>query len=234
MIYYTGDTHGGKTKIIRFYHRMKLTAGDTIVILGDAGMNYYGDDRDEILKTHLNLLGITIFSIHGNHEMRPATIPTYRTKEWNGGTVWYEERFPNLLFAKDGEIYDLEGQKSIVLGGAYSVDKFYRLARGYNWFSDEQPSEEVKADAEAALDRLDWKVDQVLSHTCPTKYTPTEAFLPGLDQSSVDRSTEDWLDSIEERLSYKRWFCGHWHIDKHIDRMHFLMDSFECVVGGDE
>ena len=46
MIYYTGDTHGGKTKIINFYHRMNLTAEDTIVILGDAGMNYYGDVRD--------------------------------------------------------------------------------------------------------------------------------------------------------------------------------------------
>lgn len=232
MIYYTGDTHGGKIKIIRFYHNMGLTAGDTIVILGDAGMNYYGDNRDEILKTHLNLLGITIFSIHGNHEMRPATIPTYITKEWNGGTVWYEERYPNLLFAKDGEVFDLDGQKSIVLGGAYSVDKFYRQQRGYNWFADEQPSEEIKADAESALDHLGWKVDQVLSHTCPLKFTPTEAFLPGLDQSSVDRSTEVWLDTIEDRLTYKRWFCGHWHIDKRIERLHFLMDSFECVEEG--
>ena len=234
MIYYTGDTHGGKTKIINFYHRMGLTAEDTIVILGDAGMNYYGDVRDEFLKNCLDRLGITIFSIHGNHEMRPASLPTYITKQWRGGTVWYEESYPNLLFAKDGEMYDLDGQKSIVIGGAYSVDKFYRLERGYNWFADEQPSDEIKADVEAALDRLGWKVDQVLSHTCPTKYTPTEAFLPGLDQSSVDRSTEDWLDTIEERLTYKRWFCGHWHIDKHIDRLRFLMNSFECSEGGNE
>ena len=131
-------------------------------------------------------------------------------------------------------MYDLDGQKSIVIGGAYSVDKFYRLERGYNWFADEQPSEEIKANVEAALDRLGWKVDQVLSHTCPTKYTPTEAFLPGLDQSSVDRSTEDWLDTLEERLTYKRWFCGHWHIDKHIDRLHFLMNSFESAEDGNE
>ena len=33
-----------------------------------------------------------------------------------------EDDFPNLLFAKDGEIFDLEGHKAIVLGGAYSVD----------------------------------------------------------------------------------------------------------------
>lgn len=31
--------------------------------------------------------------------------------------------------------------KTIVIGGAYSVDKFYRLSKGYNWFEDEQPSD---------------------------------------------------------------------------------------------
>lgn len=42
---------------------------------------------------------------------------------------------------------------------------------------------------------------------------PRHAFLPGLDQSLVDKSTEQWLDSIERRLRYERWFCGHYHID---------------------
>jgi len=65
-------------------------------------------------------------------------------------------------------------------------------------------------------------VDLVLSHTCPAKYIPHEAMMPFVDQSTVDRSTEDWLDGIEDRLQYDAWYCGHWHINKHIDRMHFL------------
>ena len=28
--------------------------------------------------------------------------------QWRGGVVYYEESFPNLLFAKDGEINDLD------------------------------------------------------------------------------------------------------------------------------
>ena len=32
---------------------------------------------------------------------------------------------------------------------------------------------------------------------------------------------------IEEKLEYKLWFCGHWHIDKRIDKMHFLFKNFE-------
>lgn len=51
----------------------------------------------------------------------------YKLQEWNGGKVWVEEAYPNILFAKDGEIYDIAGMKTIVIGGAYSVDKFYRL-----------------------------------------------------------------------------------------------------------
>ncbi|WP_221934318.1 hypothetical protein, partial [Klebsiella pneumoniae] len=60
------------------------------------------------------------------------------------GTVWYEYQFPNLLFAKDGEIYDIEGLKHLVIGGAYSVDKDRLIKQGYGWWPDEQPSEAVK------------------------------------------------------------------------------------------
>ena len=84
---------------------------------------------------------------------------------------------------------------------------------------------------EAKLAALDWKVDLVLTHTCPTRYVPTEAFLPGLDQSTVDHSTEEWLDTIAERLDYDHWFCGHWHIDKKLKSFSFLMHTFETYNG---
>lgn len=129
------------------------------------------------------------------------------------------------MFAKDGEIYDLEGLRHIVIGGAYSVDKFYRLSRGYGWWSDEQPSEEIKQYVEQQLKEN--AVDVVLSHTCPFKYEPVEEFLPGIDQSTVDDSTEKWLDVIEETTDYMAWFCGHWHTNKRIDKMHFLFHQFE-------
>ena len=82
---------------------------------------------------------------------------------------------------------------------------------------------------ENQLSAINWNVDIVLTHTCPQKYVPIEAFLPGLDQSMVDHSTEEWLDKIEDQLNYKDWFCGHWHIDKRIDIMHFMMRSVEAL-----
>lgn len=225
MVYYTGDIHGSKFEVTRFCKRMKLTRSDIIVILGDVGANYYGNDRDKELKAALNSLKPTILCIHGNHEMRPARIPTYKTTLWNGGMVWYEEEFPNLLFAKDGEIFTLDGLKHLVIGGAYSVDKFYRLSRGYSWWEDEQPSEDIKAYVEQQVRGND--IDIVLSHTCPFKHIPVEAFLPMVDQDSVDNSTERWLDQIDDTLDYAGWLCGHWHINKSIGKMHFLFHDFK-------
>ena len=87
------------------------------------------------------------------------------------------------------------------------------------------------------LDACGWQVDTVLSHTCPYQYEPQEAFLPMIDQSTVDDSTEKWLEEIERKLKYDHWFCGHWHIDKRVDRMHFLFHSVEAapqlLTGGD-
>ena len=225
VIYYTGDIHGQKYEIARFCKRFNLTREDTVVILGDVGANYCGDERGKELKQALNSLKPTILCIHGNHEMRPEKISSYNEKKWNGGTVWFEEDYPTLLFAKDGEIYTMEGIRHIAIGGAYSVDKFFRLARGYGWWEDEQPSEETKAYVEQQL-KVN-QVDVVLSHTCPFRYEPTEVFLSGIDQSTVDTSMEEWLGRIEENISYTAWFCGHWHINKRIDKMHFLFHGFE-------
>lgn len=231
MIYITGDIHGEVFRVAAAVDRFKIIAGDVIVILGDVGMNYYGNNRgDKHRKKKLNKLGVPVFCIHGNHEMRPGTIDSYKEVQWHGGTVYVEDEFPNLLFAKDGEVYDLDGRKAMVIGGAYSVDKWYRLRMDMNWFPDEQPSDEIKIRVEQKLEDLNWKVDAVLSHTCPERYMPVEAFMSGIDQSTVDNSTEEWLGRIEENLDYKAWYCGHWHINKRIDGMHFLFDSYEVLI----
>lgn len=227
MIYYTGDIHGSAFELQAFCRKMELTSDDIIVLLGDVGANYYGNKRDQRFKQALNSLGPTLFCVYGNHEQRPNTFPSYLDKSWRGGSVWFEEAYPNLLFPKDGEIFTLAGLQHLVIGGAYSVDKFYRLSRGYGWWSDEQPSEEIKAYVEKQI--ASHKIDVVLSHTCPYKYEPTEVFLPFIDQSTVDASTEHWLDKIEDSLNYKAWFCGHWHVNKRIDKMHFLFHDFESA-----
>lgn len=224
MVYFTGDTHGVMRKVRNFANQNELTENDTIVILGDVGANYFLDWRDDVAKFMLQTSKTNILCIHGNHEARPSNIESYHLTEWNGGMVWVEDKFPNIKFAKDGEIYDMEGTKYLVIGGAYSVDKQYRT-QNVDWWEDEQPSDEIKQYVEQQIEERDF--DVVLSHTCPQKYTPTEMFLPGLDQSIIDKSTEEWLDKIEDKIDYKAWLCGHWHTDKIIDKMFFLFNSWK-------
>ena len=225
MIYITGDVHGHFGRIKALCEHNKTTKDDVLIILGDVGINFNNVDVDRKKKQKLSKLPITIFSIHGNHEKRPNKIDTYCEISWRNGVVYQEKEYPNLLFAKDGEIYDFDGKSVIAIGRAYSVDKYYRIASGYTWFEDEQPSDEIKAYVEAQLEKRNWCVDIVLSHTCPFRYQPTEAFLQGIDQSTVDNSTEIWLDNIEEKLSYTKWYCGHFHTEKQIDKFEFMFEN---------
>lgn len=226
MIIITGDTHRDFDRIFDFCEEYGTTEDDVLIILGDAGINYYLDESDYELKQELSSLPVTLLCIHGNHEERPEEICSYEEVSWCGGIVYAEPEFPTLLFARDGEIYDLDGCSTLVIGGAYSVDKFMRLSGGAPWFPTEQPDDEIKCRTEEKLNQTGWQVDCVLSHTVPLQYMPRHAFLPGIDQCAVDNSTEEWLDTIERRLKYSNWYAGHFHIDSNEGPIRIVQDDF--------
>ena len=231
MIYITGDKHADFSDIFDFCNTNETTTNDTMIILGDAGINYFLNKKDYLLKDELKKLPITLFCIHGNHEERPENISSYKEKIFCEGTIYYEDDYPNILFAKDAEVYNFNGIKTMVIGGAYSVDKDYRLVMGYRWFPSEQPSKETKDKVLKKLESLNNKIDVILSHTCPYKYLPYEVFLSNVDQSGVDNSTEEFLDKIEDKTNYKKWYCGHFHTDKCVDKIRFMMYDiieFKC------
>lgn len=234
MIYITGDTHGRFQHVIDFCKNNDTSKDDILIILGDAGINFLSQDSYTTiyLKKTLQELPITLFCIHGNHEERPSHIPTYQLTDFAGGQVWVEEEYPNLLFAKDGCIYNLEDDtatyKTLVVGGAYSIDKDIRIIRGIPWWHDEQPSDDIKKFTATQLHRHDYAVDLVLSHTCPYAYEPVEWFFSGINQKKVDKSTELWLESVYNKLDktrLKKWCCGHFHGEKQEGPMVFLFNS---------
>ncbi len=230
MIYITGDKHGDFNSIFDFCYKFKTTRKDIMIVLGDAGINYFANSKDYILKNSLLQYPITFFLIHGNHEERPENIDSYKKKKFHGGIVYYEEEYPNLLFAKDAEIYNFNNNKVLVIGGAYSVDKPYRLLYGYNWYPSEQPSLKTKNKVLEVLKKNNNKIDVILSHTCPFKYIPREVFISGVDQSSVDNSLEYYLDDIENNTDYKYWYCGHFHTEKKIDKIRFMYNDIDEFI----
>lgn len=221
MIYLTGDAHRDFERFFWFCKRQQThRETDLMIILGDVGLNYYGNRWDENAKRQLATLPLTFLCIHGNHEMRPETIQGYELMGFNGGRVYVEPEFPNILFARDGDVYDLGGVSTMVIGGAYSVDKEERLEammcgfEQYKWFADEQPSEKTKRLCESVLHSRGNQVDVMLTHTCPYDVRPVHAFLPDVDQSTVDTSTEEWLQSLKDKTRILRWYSGHYHVDE--------------------
>ena len=230
MVILTGDTHGEFERIFEFCEKHNTTKEDVIIILGDVGFNYHHNQIDITNKTEANNQPITWFCIKGNHEKYAALIDTYEEVVAFGGKVYVEPEYPNILFAKDGEVYTfiVNGveKKALVIGGAYSVDKHYRLQYGMKWFPDEQPSEKTKKLIEDKIDELKGSINYLFSHTCPKRFIPNEWFISDLDQSTVDETTEVWLDTIYDKLEVEKFYCGHFHGSKVIDNLRFLFEDY--------
>lgn len=226
-IYITGDTHCNFERIYEFCKTHNTSRNDIMIILGDVGLNFWLDERDTSLKESLLDLNITLFMIHGNHEQRPNKINTYIQKKWYGGTVFYEEKYPHLLFAKDGDIYNLNEKKVMCIGGAYSIDKYYRLKKGYRWYDTEQPSNDIKSYVESQLSTCHWNIDYIFSHCAPLKFEPQDIIIPEAFKLTQDKSTEKWLDFIETKTTYTHWFCGHYHKETSSKDFSILFESIK-------
>ena len=236
-VYITGDCHGNFKKVQDFCKKNETTREDIMIVLGDAGINFNKNILDLQRKIGISQLPITLFCIHGNHDARPSSLKNmdyfefkelpgkmYHLKPWHGGKVYIESSFPNILFAKDGEVFDFNGLKTLVCGGAYSPDKNYRLAKGWPWYADEQPSTRIKHQVEKKIKEMNYHVDVMLTHTIPYKYISQLGLEPW---EGIDNSTEIWLDQIEESLDYDKWYAGHFHVDQKIGHLQVMMDAIE-------
>lgn len=216
-LFVTGDLHGSFKSIKQlkqFCADNNTDYNDILILLGDVGANYHLNEYDNDFKNALASLPITILCVHGNHEARPETIPTY-TLQYSSlidGECWVESNYPNILFPKDG-VVTIFGKKCLILGGAYSIDKWYRLMNGLTWFPDEQMSISEQNRILSLLDSEN-EFEYVFSHTCPFAFEPIHLFLNFIDQNSVDKTMEYFLQRVYNKISFNKWFCGHYHSDE--------------------
>ena len=213
----TGDTHGRTTERLDYIQTIMTDYAPeetAVIILGDAGLNYYLDSSDERKKRQVNAFGFTIYCVRGNHEARPGDVPGMHlvNDDFVKGTVWMQDEYPNIRYFTDWGVYNIQGRRTLVIGGAYSVDKHYRLQQGWQWFANEQLTDyERRSCARNVKDR---HFDLVLSHTCPASLQPTDLFLGFIDQKSVDNTMEKWMDDLMPLMCWRLHLWGHYHADR--------------------
>lgn len=220
MIYITGDMHGNIAQMRQTMEKINCKPENTLIILGDFGANYYFNKKDNIFKNAISEYNINIFVIRGNHDGNPINVKNIKEEERYNNFGYIEPQFPNIFYTINGNIYNIEKNTFLVLGGAYSVDKFYRLSMGYRWFSDEQMTDKEK---EEFWNKNITDVDNILTHTCPYSNIPRHLFLDSIDQSTVDNSMEYFLQEVKEKIKYKNWFFGHYHDNEQIENNMYML-----------
>ena len=238
----TGDTHGRVSdRMSKIVHNMDgLVVEETaVIILGDAGLNYYLNKTDQKQKQLSSQFDIRIYCVRGNHEQRPQNVQGMKLIDDIdvGGKVYIEEEFPLIRYFVDGGEYTIGGKSVLVIGGAYSVDKYYRLARSVGrsfsgWFEDEQLNE---AERDAILQKVKGKrYDLVLTHTAPITWEPTDLFIRGVDQSTVEKDMEYWLKEVALSVCWGHWLFGHYHADRieapHVEQFYNEYEDLETII----
>lgn len=234
----TGDTHGAVTPRldVLLCEEDFVPEENALIILGDVGLNYYLGKKDQRNKREVEAKGLYLYCVRGNHEARPKDVKgLHRIHDENvGGTVWIEDEFPHIRYFSDWGIYNIQGLRTLVVGGAYSVDKYYRIQNNFRWFENELLSEGEMDSCLRNVTIEPLPFDLVLTHTCPLSLQPTDLFLGFIDQSTVDNSMEVWMEKLANSITWKIWLWAHYHVDRvewpHCEIFYTEIESLNSIL----
>ena len=212
MIYVTGDIHGEADRLgpeTLKQRGIDMQPDDYIIVCGDFGIPWVGekDEDDHRQLEWLAQLPYTILFVDGNHENFDL-LSRYPVKEWAGGRV--HELRPNLYHLLRGEVFTIEGKTFFTFGGAKLTDKSQRWP-GVSWWPQENASESNFDNAAKNLMAHDFTVDYVITHTAPARFIDDKKGT--WTWRIVGCKTSKLLSGLEELMTYKKWYFGHFHVD---------------------
>lgn len=200
---------------------------DTLMICGDFGYIFKGDkDEDKFLDYIEKEADFDIVFVDGNHENFPK-IYSYPIEQWNNGKVHRVRN--NIRHLMRGEIYTINSKTFFVFGGGYSIDKEKRLdyERIYHrriWWKKEFPTKQEIDNAYKNLEKYNWKVNYIITHSAPTNILPmvSEFFISSL-KADVD-IVNSTLEDIRQKVEFDHWYFGHYHGNKEFDKFSLLYE----------
>ena len=244
LFYITGDTHSNFLRFTeeKFPIQTEMTKDDYIIICGDFGGVWTFEEesrREKEALDWLNNKNFTTLFVDGNHE-NYTRLYNYPIEEWKGGKV--HKIRDSVLHLMRGEIFDIDNKKIFAFGGARSHDiqdgilnldeeekiyeyrkrgAYFRI-RDFSWWDLELPTNQEMENGIENLEKINYKVDYIISHCCPTS-------IQALINSTYKRDIlTDYLQQISEKCTFKRWYFGHYHDYKQVNSQFTLL--YENIV----
>ena len=216
-IFVTGDIHASYdiAKLSEScFDTAGLTKDDYVIICGDFGLVWNNSASEQYWLRWLDARPFTTLFVDGNHEGF-SLLNSFLETTWNGGAV--HQVATSVLHLKRGQLFNIDGCRIFTMGGATSSedDRTHRI-QGKTWFTEEIPNEQERTTALETLDAADWDCDFVITHCAPS--SSAQGISEHTDRLKIHPMDEytDWLQTIQDRLTYRHWFCGHYHIDAQI------------------
>lgn len=254
-VWVTGDIHGNPARFATdiFPEQKEMTKDDIVLILGDFGLvwDHKGENKSE--KYWLNWLEekpFTTVFVDGNHENHQR-LDSYPAETWQGGNVHFIR--PSVIHLMRGQVFHIAGKSFFTFGGASSHDisagilepddpnfkkkkkrldkdpfALYRINH-ISWWERELPNEEEMNEGLKNLEKQNYKVDYIITHSPYTSLLKQMDGGAGLYQK--DRLT-DYLQEIKQTVAYKEWLFGHMHINKtfHWERSSCLYEQIIRIL----
>lgn len=203
MIFVTGDIHG-EYKRFESSRLKKLTENDCLIVCGDFGFIWDNSKKErQTLRKICDKKYKTLF-VDGTHE-NFSLLATYPVVELFGGRA--RKIGGNLYQLLRGEIYRIEDKTFFAFGGGDSDDKELRRENG-TWWKEEMPSMIEMQYGIENLDKVDRKVDYVITHQPSMKDMALAAHKCRIDPLST------YFDELSKNITYKKWYFGSLHKNK--------------------
>lgn len=249
-----GDTHGNTPWVTNFIYPIAVCLkADRIVQVGDFGFWEHAADGVAFLDAvdcAGHDTGIPLYALRGNHDKSSRVIELHGHDVDDEGFVRVRD---NLLYIPDGHAWTWQGRTFRAFGGAYSVDKAYRLdlersryekavrkeeyrasaanrqpahvpsTTGTLWFPEEEMTD---ADMAGYLAADSSPKDFILSHDKPRSSNP------GWNRKDILEcwANQDRLQSALLAHKPRYWLHGHLHW-YYQDTVHSGDDTYTTVVG---
>lgn len=200
-IYVAGDWHGDISWASSCLREAEANTIDTIIQVGDFGYwehNNEGAYYLDKLSENAQLRGVNVVWLDGNHENHTLLREKYVDAERSEEGFWKIRE--NVWYSPRGNVWEWYGKRLMTLGGAFSIDRDWRVLGKSFWAEEEITPEEE------ALAKSRGKIDYLFTHDAPTTYPNP---LWKVDTNSL--AQRQAVSRVADACRPSVWFHGHYH-----------------------